>query len=86
MKTITLTPNPFTDAVTNCNGTLVVTNVSNFKVGYKLIWIEYNNGASIIAVKRSDYSSMRVDERTNVIINGEGFERINCDTDNYSDF
>ena len=58
---------------------VVVRNVTDYKVGYKLIWIEYGNG-SILAVKRSDYSSMTVEERTDVIIDSSDpeFERINC--------
>ena len=84
MKTITLTPHYGKDVVTNLNGNLVIPNVTNYKVGYKLIWIEYNDGESIIAVKRSDFISMIVNDKTDIILHGEGFERINCDTDNYN--
>ena len=86
MKTVTLIPVCGKEVVTNSNGNLVIPNVTNYKVGYKLIWIEYNDGESVIAVKRSDFSDMIVRDQTKVIINGEGFERINCDTHNYNDF
>ena len=58
---------------------LVVNNVREYRVGYKLIWIEYGND-SIMAVKRSDYERMTVTEETNVVIdsNDPEFERINC--------
>lgn len=79
MKTITLTPMFGKDVITNYNDTLKVMNVSDYRVGNKLIWIEYNDGASIIAVKRTDYSKMRVDEQSEVVLHGEGFERINCE-------
>ena len=78
MKTITLTPNPFKEVITNDGNTLIIDDVSNYRVGNNLIWIEYNGGESIIAVKRTDYDGMLVTERTNVILHGEGFERINC--------
>ena len=86
MKTITLIPHSDKEVVTNINGNLVIPNVTNYKVGYKLIWIEYNNGESIIAVKRADFSDMIIREQTRVIIDGAGFERINCDTHDYNDF
>ena len=58
---------------------LVVNNVREYRVGYKLIWIEYGN-YSIMAVKRSDYESMRVTEEADIIIDSAdpNFERINC--------
>ena len=80
MKTITLTPNHNKDVITNCNNKLVVAGVTTFRVGNKLIWIEYNDGESVIAVNRSDYATMVVTEMTNVTLRGEGFERINCET------
>lgn len=80
MKTITLSPKYGTNAVTNTiNDTLVISNVSTYRVGNKLIWIEYNNGDSIVAVKRNDYANMTVSEITEVVLHGEGFERINCE-------
>lgn len=83
MKTITLTARPDLKPVTNSNNTfvgeLVIPNVTNYRVGYKLIWIEYNGGESIIAVKRTDYASMVVDEQTEVVLHGDNFERINCE-------
>ena len=79
MKTITLTPALNKGVVTNYNNTLTITNVSNYRVGNKLIWIEYNDGDSIIAVKRTDYGHMCVTEQTDVILHGDGFERINCE-------
>lgn len=86
MKTITLTPSICKNVVTNYDGRLVIPDVTNYKVGYKLIWIEYNGGESIIAVKRSDFTSMVVNDRIDVLINGEGFERINCDTESCQEF
>lgn len=58
---------------------VVVRNVTTYRVGYKLIWIEYGND-SILAVKRSDYESMRVTEEADIIIDSHdpNFERINC--------
>ena len=79
MKTITLTPMCGKDVITNFGNTLMVTNVSNYRVGNKLIWIEYNDGESIIAVKRNDYNQMRIDERYDVVLHGDDFERINCE-------
>ena len=81
MKTITLTPKYGSNAVTNnsINDTLVISNVSTYRVGNKLIWIEYNDGDSIIAVKRNDYAHMTVSEFTDVVLHGDGFERINCE-------
>ena len=81
MKTVTLTPKHGVTAVTNSiDDTLVIHNVSTYRVGNKLIWIEYNNGESIIAVKRNDYATMTVSERTDVILHGDGFERVNCES------
>ena len=79
MKTITLIPHYGKEVVTNNNGNLVIPNITNFKVGYNLIWIEYNDGESVIAVKRADFKSMIVDETVSVVLNGADFERINCD-------
>ena len=81
MKTITLTPAFGKNVITNCVDKLIIPNVTTYRVGYKLIWIEYNDGESIIAVKRSDYCSMVVDEvvdeQTEVVLHGDNFERIN---------
>lgn len=79
MKTITLTPAFGKNALTNCDDKLIIPNVTNFRVGYKLIWIEYNDGESIIAVKRTDYRSMFVNETIDVVLHGDDFERINCE-------
>ena len=83
MKTITLTPAFGKKVLTNCVDKLIIPNVTTYRVGYKLIWIEYNDGESIIAVKRSDYCSMVVDEvvdeQTEVVLHGDNFERINCE-------
>ena len=73
MKTVTLI-----SAREDVNN-LVIRNVSTYRVGYKLIWIEYNDGESIIAVKRRDYKEMHVNEHTDIAINGDDFERINCE-------
>lgn len=73
MKTVTLI-----SAREDVNN-LVIRNVSTYRVGYKLIWIEYNEGESIIAVKRTDYKEMHVNEHIEVTINGIDFERINCE-------
>lgn len=85
MKTVTLTPkygspNYRDNIITNCDNKLVVTDVTTYRVGNKLVWIEYNNGKSIIAVRRDDYATMVVSETTDVILHGIGFERINCES------
>lgn len=61
---------------------VVVRDVTNYKVGYKLIWIEYGND-SILAVKRSDFDKMTVTEETDIVIDSHDpmFERINCDAE-----
>jgi len=59
---------------------VVVRDVTTYKVGYKLIWIEYGNG-SILAVRRSDFEKMTVTEETDIVVDSydPNFERINCD-------
>lgn len=80
MTTITLTPAFGKNVLTNFDDKLIIPNVTTYRVGYKLIWIEYNDGESIIAVKRTDYRSMVVNAQTNVVLHGDGFERINCES------
>ena len=74
MKTVTATLLSNRPDVNN----LVIRNVSEYRVGNNLIWIEYNDGESVVAVKRSDYSQLHIDEQTDVILHGDDFERINC--------
>ena len=57
---------------------LVVSNVTTYRVGHNLIWIEYNNGESIIAVKRVNFRSMHIAEHEDINIQ-LGYERINCE-------
>ena len=49
-RTITLIAKPFIEGVKD----LVITNVTSYSVGYRVIWVEYNEN-SVLAVNREDY-------------------------------
>ena len=77
-KTITLIAKPFTEGVED----LVIRNVKSYSVGYRVIYIEYNED-SVIAVARKDYERMTVTDEEVICIdsNDSNFKRINCRDD-----
>lgn len=74
-RTITLIAKPF---ISNVND-MVIPNVTSYSVGYRVIWIEYNEN-SCIAVNREDYERMTVTDEQVICIDSsdDEFERINC--------